>query len=57
MDDIKGVGPNRRKALMKYFKSIQDIKEASVEDLSRLPEIPPNIAEEIYSFFHKSVVK
>lgn len=57
MDDIPGVGPARRKALMKHFKSIGDIKEASVEELEELPEIPRNIAEEIYSFFHHSVVE
>ena len=56
LDDIPGIGPKRRKALMKAFENIGDIKEATVEQLSVIPEIPLNIAEEIYSFFHGSVI-
>ena len=57
LDDIPGIGPARRKALMKAFVSIGDIKEATVEELSQIPGIPQNVAEEIYSFFHSSVVR
>ena len=57
LDDIPGVGPTRRKALMKAFSNIADIREASVEELEKIPNIPRNIAEEIYSFFHSSVVR
>lgn len=53
LDKIPGVGPVRRKALMKHFKSIDDIKNASVDELSNIPEIPVLAAEEIYAFFHK----
>lgn len=53
LDDIPGVGPARRKALMRHFASIGDIKEASVEELTEIPEIPQGAAEEIYRFFHK----
>jgi len=53
LDDVPGVGPARRKALMRHFKSIQDVKEASVEELCKVPEIPTHIAEEIYAFFRK----
>ena len=53
LDDIPGVGPARRKALMRHFKSIQDIKNASVEELCQVSEIPAHIAEEIYTFFRK----
>ena len=42
---------------MKTFENIGDIKEATVEELSQIPEIPLNIAQEIYSFFHGSVVR
>ncbi len=52
LDDIKGVGPAKRKALMRHFKSIEDIKKAQVEELMEAPEIPRKLAEEIYSFFH-----
>ncbi len=51
LDDIPGVGPARRKALMRHFPSLADIKAASAEQLAEVPEIPMHIAEEIYSFF------
>jgi excinuclease ABC subunit C len=53
LDDIPGVGPARRKSLMKHFGSIQEIREASVEKLAEVPEIPENIAKQIYNFFHQ----
>ena len=53
LDKIPGVGPTRRKALMRHFKSIDEIKNASVENLCEIPEIPQRAAEEIYAFFHK----
>ena len=51
LDDIPGVGPARRKALMRQFKSIEEIKNASVEELMEKTEIPKNVAEDIYAFF------
>ncbi len=51
LDDIPGVGPARRKALMRRFGSINEIREASVEQLSEVPEIPEHIAEQIHEFF------
>ena len=51
LDDIPGVGPARRKALMRHFKSMQEIKEADVQTLMQIPEIPEHIAEEIVKFF------
>ena len=57
LDDIPGIGPARRKALMKAFVNIGDIKEASVESLAQIPEIPENVAKDIYSFFHSSVIR
>lgn len=53
LDDIPGVGPSRRKALMRHFKSIDEIKSADAQTLSRVPEIPLHIAEGIYGFFHQ----
>ena len=51
LDDIPGVGPARRKALMRHFKSIEEIKQADVAALTQVPEIPEHIAEAIVSFF------
>ncbi len=53
LDDIPGVGPARRKALMRHFSSIEEIRSADVEQLSALPEIPVSVAEQIYDFFRK----
>lgn len=50
LDNIPGVGPTRRKALMRHFDSIADIKEASVEALAEIPEIPEHIAQGIYEY-------
>ena len=52
LDDIPGVGPARRKALMKAFSSLEEIKNASVEDLINKAGLPRNSAEDIYKFFH-----
>ena len=51
LDEIPGVGPARRKALMRHFGSINEIKEASVEKLCEVPEIPEHIAGQIYEYF------
>ena len=52
LDDIEGVGPSRRKALMMHFKSIEDIKTAQVEDLLKVQGITRTVAQSIYAFFH-----
>lgn len=52
LDDIPGVGPARRKALMRHFQSIEEVRNASVEELLALPELNRRAAEDIYGFFH-----
>jgi len=53
LDNIDGVGPARRKALMRSFASIEEIKNATAEQLAEIPELTPAVAESIYLFFHK----
>ena len=53
LDDIPGVGPARRKALMRHFKSIDEIKAATVEEMAAIPELNVKAAEEIYNFFRR----
>ncbi len=53
LDDIPGVGPTRRKALMRHFASLEEIRKADVETLCRIPEINRRSAAEIYNFFHE----
>ena len=54
LDDIPGVGPARRKALMRHFQSLEEIRNAEVEQLLEIPEMNRSVAEEIYRFFHFS---
>lgn len=51
LDDIPGVGPVRRKALMRHFKSLEEIRKASVKELLELPEMNAGCAEAIVAFF------
>ena len=53
LDEIPGIGPARRKALMRHFGSINEVREASVEQLCEVPEIPEHIARQIYAFFRE----
>ena len=52
LDDIPGVGTARRKDLMKYFNNIDEIKNASVEELKKLPSMNEKSAQSVYDFFH-----
>lgn len=52
LDEIQGIGPARRKALMKHYNSMDEIKNASVEELKSLPSMNEKSAKEVYSFFH-----
>ncbi len=50
LDKIDGVGPRRRADLIKYFKSVRAVKEASVEQLRLV--VPKNTAQAVYDYFH-----
>ena len=52
LDDIKGIGPARRKALMRNFESAEDMKSATVEKLMEIPEMNRESAENVYRYFH-----
>ena len=52
LDDIEGIGDTRRKALMRQFKDIEAIKEASVEELADAPGMNMRAAQSVYDFFH-----
>ncbi len=51
LDDIPDIGPRRRKALMKQFKSLEAVKKASVEELMETPSMNRKSAESVYQFF------
>ena len=52
LDDIDGIGPARRKALMRRYQSIEKIKDASVEDLAMTESMNEAAAAAVYKFFH-----
>ena len=52
LDDIEGIGPARRKALMKHFKGIEEVRSATVEELADIPEMNRKAAESVYEFLH-----
>ena len=57
LDDIPGIGPARRKALMRSFQSLEAIRDASEEQLSQAPSMNAASARAVYDFFHLSVDK
>ena len=54
LDDIPGVGPARRKDLMSSFENIDAIRNATVEELKKLPSMNEKSATEVYKFFHQN---
>lgn len=54
LDDIPGIGPTRRKELMRHFQGIDEIKAATVEDLSKLSSMNEKSAKAVYEFFHET---
>lgn len=54
LDDIPGIGETRRKALMRRFRSVENIRAASVEELSQTESMNVQSAEAVYQFFHRA---
>lgn len=52
LDDIPSIGPARRKALMKHFGSLEELKQASVETLKEIATMNEKSAIEVYKYFH-----
>ncbi|MCD7826603.1 MAG: excinuclease ABC subunit C, partial [Clostridiaceae bacterium] len=54
LDDIPGIGEKRRKALMRYFQSLERIRNASVEELLQVETMNTRAAKSVYRFFHSA---
>ena len=54
LDDIEGIGPARRKALMRRFQSLEAVRDASQEELCATEGMNKRAAESVYAFFHKA---
>ena len=53
LDEIAGIGPARKRALLHHFGSAKAVERASYEDLLRAPGINQNTAKLIYAYFHE----
>ena len=54
LDDIPGIGDTRRKALLRKFKSVENIRDASEEELAQTESMNAGSDRQVYEFFHKS---
>lgn len=54
LDEIPGIGPARRKALMRQFKDIEAIRNADIQELAQTPQMNQKAAEAVYHFFRKT---
>ena len=53
LDDIKGIGEKRKKELLKHFRSIDNIKKASIEELAQVESMNVKVAKDLYNHFRK----
>jgi len=53
LEDIAGLGPKRRKALLEHFGGLQQLKKASADEIGRVPSISMSIAQAVYDRFHE----
>lgn len=54
LDDIPGVGKERKKRLILHFKGIEQLRQASVDEISEIEGIPESVAYNIYNYFHQN---
>lgn len=54
LDEIPGIGPARRKALLRTFKSLEGIRDASLEQLANTESMNAASAQQVYDYFHKA---
>ncbi|WP_448663542.1 excinuclease ABC subunit UvrC [Sphingomonas sp. CJ20] len=52
LDDVPGIGPARKKALLMHFGTARAVKGASLEDLKRAPGVSAAVAQQLYDYFH-----
>ncbi|WP_379554598.1 excinuclease ABC subunit UvrC [Qipengyuania sp. DGS5-3] len=52
LDEIPGIGPARKRALLLYFGTASKVRAASLEDLQRAPGVSDKVAQQIYDFYH-----
>ncbi len=53
LDDVPGIGPARKKALLMHFGTARAVKDAALEDLQRAPGVSKAVARQVYDYFHE----
>jgi len=54
LEDISGLGPKRRRALLMHFGGIRELRLAGEEDIANVPGISKHLAQQVYEFLHES---
>ncbi|GMG96792.1 excinuclease ABC subunit UvrC [Tepidimicrobium xylanilyticum] len=54
LDDIKGIGEKRKRELLRHFKTVENIKKASIDELAQVKSMNRKVAEDLYSYFRKN---
>jgi excinuclease ABC subunit C len=52
LGEIPGIGPVRQKELLKFFGTVEEIKEATEEELAKAPKMDATSAQNVYRFYH-----
>jgi excinuclease ABC subunit C len=52
LDEVPGIGPARKKALLMHFGTAKAVREARLEDLLRAPGVSNKVAQTVYDYFH-----
>ena len=54
LDEVPGIGPSRKKALLMHFGTARAVRSASLEDLKKAPGVSAAVAQTVYDFYHSS---
>ena len=52
LDDVPGIGPARKKALLLHFGTARAVRDASLEDLQRAPGVSAAVAQAVHDYYH-----
>jgi excinuclease ABC subunit C len=52
LDEVPGIGPARKKALLMHFGTARAVRAASLEDLQKAPGVSAGVAQQVYDYFH-----
>jgi excinuclease ABC subunit C len=53
LDEVPGIGPARKRALLLHFGTASGVRAASLEDLQRAPGVSAGVAQAVYDFYHQ----